>query len=145
MSVDDVVVHLLQALLSILLLVERDVPVPESLARLPVQDHLRLHYRVALALEHFVQVQIVEGIPGNVPNVDAGTKTLLLLLLIVSATLSIVKVEILEALDQLFSIVEIMVNGLGVRTRGSCMVAGRSCRGMVASCWVLLVESSLLK
>ena len=102
--VDDIVVLLLQALLRILLLVERDVPVAKSLARLPVQHYLRFQNRIALTLEHLVQVQIVEGILGNVPNVDAGTKTLVLLLLIVSAALSIVKVEVLEALDQLFSI-----------------------------------------
>jgi uncharacterized membrane protein len=81
-SVDHVVVHLLKTLLSVLLLVEGQISISQTLARFSVQHNLRPDHRVSLDLEHFVQVKIIEGVLGQVPHMNAGEEVAVLPLLI---------------------------------------------------------------
>ena len=105
MAVNHIVIHFLEALLSILRLAEGDVAVAKTLAGLPVQDYLRLNDRVPLALEHLVKVQVIERLTRKITNMNTWPKVLRGLLIIIrSPASSIVELQVLEALNELVSI-----------------------------------------
>lgn len=99
MSVDHVVVHLLETLLGVFLFVEGQIPISQALARLSVKHNLGPDHRVSLDLEHFVQVEIIEGVLGQVPNMNAGEVAVLPLLV----GGGLLKLHVLESLDKLIS------------------------------------------
>jgi hypothetical protein len=123
-SVDHIVVHFLETLFGVFLFVEGQIAISQALARLSVKDHLGPDHRVSLDLEHFVQVEIIEGVLGQVPNVYAGEVAVLPLLV----GRGLLKLHVLESLDKLIS------RGLG--EGGTVEKSWREpCRGM-GSCWV---------